>query len=422
MSDVQPTSTSIVSLAGKAIVDKCQKEVDRVQRSDIDAATGVGNISQIIWTEGPGVGIDGAKLREALKSYIEIINDIAKDAERRASDGSARGQPRDEPEDESPDVDVPRGGRRTPSPVAPIKDIHPVGRANDGRRKRARDINDDDDDSESDGEKPGKRVFDPKLLHFTSSSSAESRLHPSLVQINKLKANYRSDLTASVQIILDAVDLPEFPPNLWRDIIQGFFIEFDKLLSASHSISGDPTEVKRVGDVELHTNSIKITRHVVDKLDWTEAFTIWASAVKFAFPGRDQELERYGTHILKLFKGTGERYHNTVIDYDRAVRTRVGRSNTLRYCDFAEFADLDRAHLHPHGSESNNGHASQARSRSTGKAPRLPATASSTELCQRFQVGKEHGNRCLYKHVCETCGDPGHGRQLCPRRNAGQGN
>lgn len=418
MSDAVPSTTA--TLAGKPIIDKAQQEVERFKRGDIEAGTAIGNISQILWTQGPGVGVTSAQIREALDSYIEVITEIAKDAERRASYRTPRGQSNEDQDDELADDDVPGGEQREPSPVTASKDVRAVGRTHDRRAKRRRD--DDDDESDDDDEKPGKRTFDPKLLHFTSASSAESRLHPSLIQTNKLKANYRADLAASVQIILDAVDLPEFPHNMWRDLIQGFYTDYDKLLSAASSISGDPTEIKRVGEIELHTNSLKITRRVIDKLDWTEAFTVWATAVKFVFPGRDKELEDYGTHILKLFKGTGERYHSTVLDYDRAVRTRVGRSNTLRYSDFSEFSDLDRAHLHPHGSESNAGHASQARSRNTNKAPRLPAASSSTELCQRFQVGKEHGNRCLYKHVCETCGDPGHGRQLCPRRNAGQAN
>lgn len=417
MSDAQPTSSSLAVFAGKPIVDKLQREIERLRRSDLSEREAISSISQIIWTDGPGLEIPAPKLREALEAYIEIVSDIARDAERRIPGRSSDSNLHD---NELPEDDVPGGERRRPSPRPADQDVRATRRENERRAKRRRN-DDGDDDDESDGEKPGKRIFDPTLLNFTSSSTAESGLHPLLVRTNQFKANYRADLNTSVQIILDAVDLPEFPQSMWRDIIQNGFIEYDKLLSASSSITGDPTEIKRVGEVELHTHSLKITRHVTDKLDWTEAFTTWANAVKFAFPFREKEIEDYGSHILKLFRGTGERYHSTVFDYDRAVRTRVARSNSLRYCDFSEFADLDRAHMHPHGtgSESNTNHASQARSRNANKAPRLPAPTTSTELCQRFQIGKEHGNRCLYKHVCDVCSDPGHGRNLCPRRNAG---
>ncbi|EIM91709.1 uncharacterized protein STEHIDRAFT_29478, partial [Stereum hirsutum FP-91666 SS1] len=144
--------------------------------------------------------------------------------------------------------------------------------------------------------------------------------------------NYRADLPTSLQRLHDAMDLPQFPRPLWKDLLQGFYVDFDKLSSTIRSISGDATEPRRLGEFE-----------------WIEAYSMYAEAVKFAFPCREKELLGYGHNIAKLFAGTAPRFHCTVLEYDRAIRTRVGRSNNFQLTDSAEFDDLAKAHMSPIG-------------------------------------------------------------------------
>lgn len=400
---------------GEATVAKVSVELENYRRGRCDESDAISAICELIYMEGPGAGIDASKCREACKSYIENIRNITKDLQRReAVPPRAHGTGTDSRDDDERDDGINRDGNRDPFATTPGANEDPVRREAERRLRRSRDEMEDEGESD---ERPSKRSFNEDLLPFVSSSSPFSDLPAALVKTNLLKSNYRADLPTSLQRLHDAVHLPQFPRPLWKDILQGHYVDFDKLLSTTRSITGDATESKKLGEFEVHSDTVKITRRVTDKLEWVEAYTMYADAVKFAFPCREKELIAYGASITKLFTGTASRFHCTILDYDRAVRTRAGRSNDFQLTDTAEFDDLARAHMSPIGVAAQSTFGYQSRILPPSKAPRLPHVPTSGEICNRFNQGRKH-DRCPFKHACKVCGDSTHGECDCPSRTA----
>ncbi|EIM90457.1 uncharacterized protein STEHIDRAFT_154281 [Stereum hirsutum FP-91666 SS1] len=402
----------------KTTIDKCTAEVEKYRRSQLAEDEVINAVSEIIYLDGPPAGIEITKCREACKNYIGIIRSITRDMERRAPNASDENRDGANVPDDDNDAerDLPAGNGRDRARNTLTTDEDAVRRENERRLRLRRTRDDLEDDGADDDERPSKRNFDEELLPFVSSSSFTSRLPAALVQANKLKANYRADLATSLLRLHDAVDLPQFPRALWKELLQGYYIDFDKLASTVRSLTGDATESKKLGDFEIHSDSIKITRRVTDKLEWSEAYGMYAEAVKFAFPCRERELIGYASHIAKLFSGTAYRFHGAILDYDRAVRTRTGRSNNFLLTDTAEFDDLAKAHMSPIGAAAHSIFGLPARPASLPKAPRFPTPASSSDYCHRFNAGKKHDDRCPYKHGCHFCGSAEHGAHICPRR------
>lgn len=385
-------------LLQKATIDKCTAEVEKYRRSQLTEDEVISAVSEIIYLDGPPAGIEISKCREACKNYIGIIRSITRDMERRAPNASDENRDGANMPDDDNDAErdlLPTGiGRDRPRNIA-ATDEDTVRRENERRLRLRRTRDDLQDDGADDDERPSKKNFDEELLPFVSSSSFTSHLPTALVQANRLKANYRADLATSLLRLHDAVYLPQFPRALWKELLQGYYIDFDKLASTVRSLTGDATESRKLGDFEIHSDSIKITRRVTDKLEWSEAYGMYAGAVKFAFPCREKELIGYVHNISKLFSGTAYRFHGAILDYDRAVRTRVGRSNNFLLTDTAEFDDLAKAHMSPMGAA---------------------AHSIFGDYCHRFNAGKKHDDRCPYKHGCHFCGSPEHGAHVCPRR------
>lgn len=403
--DVPPQSFN------ETTVNKISAELEKYRRTQCSEEDAIGTICELIFSEGAAAGVEASKCREAFRSYIETIRAISKDLQRRDPISvGAHGNGADARDDHERDDTSNHNGNNDPPTLTFGTNADPSGGEVERRLRRSRD--EMEEDGGDDDERASKRTFSEELLPFVSSSSIGSNLPLDLVETNKLKRNYRADLPTSLQRLHDAVNLPQFPRPLWKDILQGYYVDFDKLLSTTCSISGDATESKRLGDFEIHSDTVKITRRVTDKLEWSEAYSMWADAVKFAFPCRKKELIAYGATISKLFSGTASRFHCTILDYDRAVRTRVGRSNDFQLTDTAEFDDLAKAHMSPIGAAAQSVFGYEAR---IPKAPRLPNPPSSGEICKRFNAGRKH-DRCPHKHICGSCGSPEHGLLDCPRR------
>lgn len=399
-------------------LEKLTAIIEAYKRTQSTEADTISAICQILYIEAPTAGVEVAKCREACASYIDIIRGITRDLEKRTPplNRTPLGNP-----DTGTGVNDDGGQRgarvnhEDPPPFPFEQDGNTAGREDDRRARLRRTRDELEDDGDEAEDRPSKRSFNERLLPFVSSSSPISNLPPALVEINALKANYRADIATSLQWVHDAANLPQFPRALWKDLIQGYYIDFDKLLSTVRSISGDATESKKLGELEVQSEVIKITRRVTDKLEWSEAYTVWEDAVKFAFPCREKELAHYRSHINQLFSGTAVRFHCTVLEFDRAVRTRVGRSNNYLLTDYDRFNDLDKAHMSPIGAAAQTVFGYQPRVPQQPKTPRLPPTPHIGEICHRFNAGRKH-DRCPYQHLCDVCGDPGHGRCDCPRR------
>lgn len=393
----------------EATAKSLQTEIDNYTRGRCSERDAISAISRLIWIDGTAAGIDDDKLREALDSHIEVIQDITRDVnrhlERNTNRIPSRGLSHERTLSQAPDNLQQTGGD-----AGNEDDRERPGVGLGKRRGRSASIAGDL------GEPAPKRVIDESRFPFSSSTLQTVFTHPTLVETNKAKSNYKLDLALATARVLESSGLPALPRGLWRDILQGHFIEYDKLLTSVLCLTGDATEVKRMGDVEIITDNVKTTRFVRDRLEWVECHQLYSEAVIFCFPGRNKELTEYGTYIMRLFTSTHVRYHTAVLNYDRAIRTKVGRSNDLMLTDWGSYADLHHAYLSSIGSAAQEVFhpTSHASTSAQSKAPRFAAGASINELCERFQIARIH-DRCSRVHACSICNDPKHGRVNCPR-------
>ena len=66
-----------------------------------------------------------------------------------------------------------------------------------------------------------------------------------------------------------------------------------------------------------------MVKKVKNSGDWGIAFRVYAKAVSFVFPHRKEELEEYTKQIASLFAVVSKANHPIVINYNKALRTRV---------------------------------------------------------------------------------------------------
>jgi hypothetical protein len=161
---------------------------------------------------------------------------------------------------------------------------------------------------------PAKHPIDLELIPFGKSDSV--KLPDDLRITHELQDNYGRDPAYAKAILLRDPSRPEFPPNLWENVLANTFIDFNQIFSQILS----PVERKISGFG-----------------DWAYTWDKYEKAVLFAFPHRELELQRYKKHIQEIFLSQPEESEN-VLQYDHRVRTRVAESGSLRLCDLSEFS------------------------------------------------------------------------------------
>jgi hypothetical protein len=116
------------------------------------------------------------------------------------------------------------------------------------------------------------------------------------------------------------------------------------------------------------------------------------------------ETREYEEYILGQFSATPD---ILIINFDKAIRSRVGRANNLKLSSIEMFSDLytSQVLLATRGSYSSSkvsGLRTQSRVRD--------------EVCLRWNKdGKCDFIGCRFKHVCATCKSNGHTTSNCPR-------
>lgn len=289
------------------------------------------------------------------------------------------------------------------------------------KRLRAQDFFEDDaDDNDNDGSaaKRARRAPDESKFAFTKHKISYLLLDPLLVEISELKAEYSVDVNFAYNKLLLSPKLPQFPRQLWKSVLLGHSICFDRLYSALCAPNGDISESKQLGEYEVISDALKVTHKVTRAEEWLRVFHRYSKAVEFVYPCRGGELREYCDYITTVFQTTASIYHNRVIGYDRQVRERVGSTNDILLTEISRFSDLQLFWLSSLGA----GFASltSTTAGSSRKATRVShPTVPASEVCKRFNRGEAHGDRCKYDHSCLECGRAGHGRHSCPDLKSG---
>jgi hypothetical protein len=224
-----------------------------------------------------------------------------------------------------------------------------------------------------------------------------------------LVANYTLDLKLTKAHLLNSGAAPELPDSEWKSILSGLAVNLDAVFTGRYSTEHDPKVTHEIGDFTISTREITTSKSIKSAGDWFIAWNQTAAATAFAFPHRYRECQEYGKHILSLFAAFAQEHHHLILNYDRAVRKRVGLHRSLLLTDIAEFGDLRVQYLDIRGA--NSGPQTQA---NTGRR----STKRPNDPCLRWNRGNcpNSAERCFYRHVCSYCRSPDHVNSACPNK------
>lgn len=259
------------------------------------------------------------------------------------------------------------------------------------------------DESVGEDEHPKHRKsVDESLFAFIASSAEETlRLSPEARETLVLKENYTRDVAYTKQRLLCQPFVPSIPESSWNDIIADRYTDLDKIFTALTTVESNTKQTFKLGELELSSADVfKVTKHIRTHGDWISAWTRYQEAVKFLYPCRFRELTDYQLYISRLFTAVGDSRNWQVINYDKAIRGEVGRSNSLRLSDFHSFHDLYTMHIVASdlsGRRSNSVTSGPSSSRQTQLRRNEPCRRFNANLCSSQQS-------CRYRHCCSACG------------------
>lgn len=204
--------------------------------------------------------------------------------------------------------DKERAGTRQGA-ISDLEDLVEVGKGHVAvTLKRGREREDEGEPGH-----PAKHPIDLKLIPFGRPDSV--KLSDDLRLTHELRDTYGRDPAYIKTILLRDPSRPEFPSNLWEDVLANTFVDLNEIAE---------TQVLHGG------------HHINGARDWTYAWDKYEKAVLFAFPHRELELQQYKNHIQELFLAVEAT--DDILNYDKRVRRLVAESGHLRLCDFFEFS------------------------------------------------------------------------------------
>ena len=269
----------------------------------------------------------------------------------------------------------------------------------------------DRSDSPDEGRASKRQKVDVDIFPWVQRERISgTQLNASLTATLALLKLYAQDPKVTKSSILTSPRAPRFPHSEWASILAGTMVNLDHVLSGMHAVSNDNREIEVIGGIQLKYGAAEAAKKVKNAGDWSQAFRVYAKAVAFVFPHRKEELEDYAEQVASLFVVVTEANHPIIINYNKAVRTRVGGVRNLLLTDKSEFEDLRLYWLHPLGQgfrDTNSGG-------TPNRSPR--ANYRTNDDCLRFNDGKcpNKASGCKYRHRCANCGGR-HAKKDCDR-------
>ncbi|EIW51630.1 uncharacterized protein TRAVEDRAFT_137181 [Trametes versicolor FP-101664 SS1] len=273
--------------------------------------------------------------------------------------------------------------------------------------------------SEEMDEQPSKRAkVDPASYAWAASEFLlESQLHPHVARTLELIRVYGEDLAQAKRHINSSAAAPEFPEAEWANVLTGRAIDLDHVFAGRYTPGSEEKVSERIGELELSYRAPVPAKKISNFGDWVFAWKRASVAVTFAFPHRREELDDYGEYIIGLFGALAPEVHTRVLDFDRAVRKRVGAARRYLLTDINNFADLRLQYIDACGA---NVYRAQASARDGGPVARRPTGGRQKDACRRWNSEEGAGcpsraGECPYRHACSACGARGHKRHECAK-------
>lgn len=368
--------TTPALLTTEQVGKKCQEHIDayrKTRRQAVDRANAIQQISAALSSSTPP--LTESEHDDSVNTYVEIIFADDKAIERAQNAGGSNAPARSVTADE--------GGKRSLSP----------------ERETA----------------AGKRqkIDENDFPWVVRGEVSEPALCESLRETLRLLKIFAKDPKFTKTSITTSATAPQFPSSEWTNIISGTMVDLDHVISGGFAVANDNREVEVVGGIQFKFGATKAVKQVKNAGDWFIAWGLYTKAAAFVFPHRKEELDLYGTQVLSLFSAASIVDHATIIQYDKAIRARVGDRRNLLLTDRSEFDDLRLYWLNPIGagfkSMGNSGSGSLGR-----------VSTKSDEPCHRWNNDncRSKASDCRFRHVCETCGGK-HKKTECKSKGSG---
>lgn len=271
--------------------------------------------------------------------------------------------------------------------------------------------------SSSDLDEPSSkrlRVNPAKYAWAATEFLLETRLHPNVARTVELLKIYGEDLSQAKRDISASVSAPEFPESEWANVLTGRAVDLDHVFTGRYTAAAEEKVTEHIGGLEVSFRAPVPSKKVGGFGDWVVAWKRASLAITFAFPHRREELDAYGEYIIGLFGALSPSVHPRVLDFDRAIRKRVGSAKHFQLTDFGDFADLKIQYIDACGASVYHGNEASATAvnRSAG---RRGTGNRQAETCRNFNSGtcKATGSTCRFRHSCLECGADGHKRSEC---------
>ena len=271
-----------------------------------------------------------------------------------------------------------------------------------------RSICDESDSEDEEGEKTHKK---PKISEFEmpwnkNRKSLENGTSQSCIKTVKLLKLFNQDIKQSKFYISVAPGVPgNVPSSQWERILKGQPVDLDQILSSIHRITTVDEKKAKLGETEISLGAVEAAKKVTTYNEWSTAWRKTVRAITYVFAHRQQELEDYTEYIEGEFESLHTSIHDRIIHFDIAVRNLVCGGQQILLTDTHKFQRLYSANIHPQGIQN------------VPTSKKLSSTPGRREICNRFNNGDCRSSNCRYRHACKACGQTGHGKSTCTRKD-----
>ena len=116
--------------------------------------------------------------------------------------------------------------------------------------------------------------------------------------------------------MLNSVQVPQFPDSEWTNLIAGWAVDLDHVLSGTHTIAHEQHITEQVGGIQVSTGSRKPSKTVKTHGDWVIAWNNASEVIVHLFEHCHGELNKYTKCINQLFATYPVDQHWHVIQFD----------------------------------------------------------------------------------------------------------
>lgn len=383
------------------IIRTCTDAVETYRRGELTKPVVVSRLGAQLSRKD--AGLSTAQANAALASYLDMLAECDREQEQREAEKAPQGA--GEPPTGAQGADQ---GTRTRSPH---------GRMSQQARSHIEIEESRSGSPDSVNEPASKRSkLDTSSFPWAQHDEILSDgLAPELRESLKLLRVYATDVKGTKLHLINSVGAPEFPDSEWNNILLGRAVDLDRVFTGHYSASAEEPRSESVGELEIRFKPASAAKHVTTSGEWVLAWNKASAATAYAFPHRRVELAAYGDHIIALFGALAVPLHHRILEFDRAVRKRVGARRDLLLTDFVRFADLKIQFLDSAGA--NVYRSQESRAGGSGGGGAKPGQRGQKDACKRWNAGNcpSMADDCRYKHVCASCGAGGHTKPRCPK-------